>query len=88
GAKVIVTNSMWPDQPLANEKILQVATERGLPFVDLSDMISNPVYLAGNDPVSMAAFPNNTGDRHPGDAGMLEIAERIWAKVRNTDLPS
>lgn len=88
GAKVILTNSMWPDQPLANAKIQQVATERGLSFVDLSDMISNPVYLAGNDPVSMAAFPNNTGDRHPGDAGMLEIADRIWSKVRNVSLPS
>jgi hypothetical protein len=88
GAKVILTNSMWADQPTANTKIQQVATERGLSFVDLSDMISNPVYLAGNDPVSMAAFPNNTGDKHPGDAGMLEIAERIWSKVRNVDLPS
>ncbi|MCF0070783.1 SGNH/GDSL hydrolase family protein [Dyadobacter sp. CY261] len=88
GAKVILTNSMWPDQPLADAKIQQVATERGLPFVSLSDMISNPVYLAGNDPVSMAAFPNNTGDRHPGDAGMLEIADRIWSKVKNVDLPS
>jgi hypothetical protein len=88
GARVIVTNSMWPDQPLANTRIQQVATERGLPFVDLSDMISNPVYLAGNDPVSMAAFPNNTGDRHPGDAGMLEIADRIWSKVQNVNLPS
>ena len=88
GAKVILTNSMWPDQPLANIKIQQVATERGLPFVDLSDMISNPAYLAGNDPASMGAFPNNTGDRHPGDAGMLEIADRIWSKVRNVDLPS
>ncbi|MGN7888395.1 SGNH/GDSL hydrolase family protein [Dyadobacter sp. 22481] len=88
GAKVIVTNSMWPDQPLADQKIQQVANERGLPFISLSDMISNPVYLAGNDPVSMAAFPNNTGDRHPGDAGMLEIADRIWSKVRNVELPS
>ncbi|ADB38155.1 SGNH/GDSL hydrolase family protein [Spirosoma linguale] len=88
GAKVILTNSMWPDQPLANVKIQEVANERGFPFVDLSDMISNPVFLAGNDPVTLAAFPNNTGDRHPGDAGMLEIADRIWSKVRNTNLAS
>ncbi|MGN7886413.1 hypothetical protein [Dyadobacter sp. 22481] len=87
-AKVIVTNSMWPDQPLADAKILEVATERNLPFVNLSDMISNPIFLAGNDPVTLSAFPNNTGDRHPGDAGMLEIADRIWSKVNNTTLPS
>jgi predicted Rdx family selenoprotein len=88
GAKVIVTNSMWPDQPLANTKIQEVATERSLPFVDLSDMSANDVYKAGKDPVSMAAFPNNTGDTHPGDAGMLEIADRIWSKVRNVELAS
>jgi cyanate lyase len=87
-AKIIVTNSMWPDQPLADARILEVANERSLPFVNLSDMISNPIFLAGNDPATLAAFPNNTGDRHPGDAGMLEIADRIWGKVTNTELPS
>jgi hypothetical protein len=81
GAKVIVTNSMWPDQPAADAKLHEVATIGGYPFVDLSDMISNPVYLAGHDPATLAAFPNNKGDLHPVDAVMLEIADRIWASL-------
>jgi hypothetical protein len=88
GAKVIVTNSMWPDQPAADARLQEVATLAGYPFVNLSDLLSNPIYHAGHDPATLAAFPNNKGDLHPGDAGMLEIADRIWAKVRNVELPS
>ncbi|TDB58551.1 SGNH/GDSL hydrolase family protein [Arundinibacter roseus] len=81
GAKVLLTNSIWPDQPLANAKIQEVANERNFLFVDLSDMYYNPVFLAGNDPAVLTVFPNNIDDIHPGDVGMMEIADRIWGKL-------
>jgi GDSL-like Lipase/Acylhydrolase family len=83
-AKLVLTNSFWY-RPSVNEVIRQVATSRNLPLADVSDMLANPVYLGETDPATLLAFPTDQGDIHPGDAGMAEIANRIWNKI--TDQP-
>ncbi|MGA0560741.1 discoidin domain-containing protein [Larkinella sp. VNQ87] len=92
-AKIVLTTSFWEKQPDADAVIRQVATERALPLVELGNMRYNPLFRAANDPVTIAAFPNaDFGvNEHPGDTGMLEIADRIWGKLTgqtHTPVPS
>lgn len=85
-AKVVLTTSFWEKNPQAEAAIRQVGQERNMPVVELSDMRYNPLYKAANDAATLAAFPSNSYDQneHPGDLGMLEIANRIWAVLTGT----
>lgn len=70
GAKVVVTDSFFTDQPTATAKIKLAAVERNYPLVTFDDVRGFAGYTASTH--------SNAGvAKHPSDAGMQLIAQRI-----------
>lgn len=80
-AKVVVTDSFWTDQPSASAGINLAAQERGIPSVTFQDVRGNTAYLA-------TQYANPSVAKHPNDAGMQLIAQRIVDVIPARSAPS
>lgn len=72
--RVVCTTSVW-EKPQADAIIRKVTTEQGHALVDLSCMVGQSQYFAGQ-------YKNLGVAAHPNDAGMQRIADIIWAKLQ------
>lgn len=72
--KVVCTTSFF-DQPATSDIIRQVATERKLYLADFRGLVNNRPLQAYD------RFKDPGVAMHPGDRGMLTIADLIWDKV-------
>lgn len=70
-AKVILTDLFWEYAPF-DDFLASLAKEMGYPLVILHDLGDDPKMKAGS------RFANPGVGLHPGDLGMLTIAERIF----------
>lgn len=73
-AKIICTTSVWR-RPQTDSLIRRVATQKGIPLVELRDMVGQDQYIA------IGQYADIGVAAHPNDAGMRRIADRIWAKL-------
>ncbi|WP_223860824.1 SGNH/GDSL hydrolase family protein [Spirosoma validum] len=73
--KIICTTSVWA-RPKADAVIRKVTTEKGYVLVDLSGMVGQSRYFAGQ-------YSNPAVAAHPNDVGMQQIADLIWEKFNN-----
>lgn len=74
-AKVIITTSFW--RHTADNEIVKTAIELGYPYLYLGDMGER------NEMMAIGLFEHKGVQIHPGDKGMKEIAERIWAIMKD-----
>lgn len=74
-AKVIVTTSFW--RHAADDEIVKAAMDCGYPYIYLGDMGERDEMKA------LGLYAHEGVANHPGDAGMKEIAERIWAIMKD-----
>lgn len=72
--KVILTSGFWPHKE-ADKAIEDVAKEKNFPFIYLGDLGENP------DMRAIGKFWHEGVQYHPGDLGMENIAERIFAEI-------
>lgn len=72
--KIICTTSVWY-RPKADAVIRKVTSEKGYSLVDLSCMVGQSQYFAGQYVVPIIAA-------HPNDAGMQRIANLLWGKIQ------
>lgn len=72
--KIICTTSVWK-RPQADAMIRRVASEKGVPLVDLSSLIGQDQYFA------IGQYTDASVAAHPNDAGMKRIADLIWEKL-------
>lgn len=73
-ARIVCTTSVWK-RPQADAMVRRVTNERGIPLVDLSDMVGQDQYFA------IGQYANVSVAAHPNDAGMKRIADLIWQKL-------
>lgn len=73
--KIICTTSVW-SRPKADAVIRNVTAEKGYSLVDLSQMVGQSRYFAGQ-------YANPAVAAHPNDAGMQQIADLIWKAITN-----
>ncbi len=74
-AKVIFTSSFWERQGTGDEEIESTAKTFNAPYIYLGD-------LGEMDEMKALGLFEHTGiAAHPGDLGMKNIAERIWAEL-------
>ena len=88
--QIIVIDDFWSDEK--SEMKRAICDEMGIAFADLSDIRGRKEYQAGMG----TAVHGNDGEihiirhegvaEHPGDKGMLMIAERVLEKVVNVAL--
>lgn len=85
--QVIVTNSVW-GQVVQSNTMQQFAVSRSYPFVDLFDMWTADPGNQGQPASNNPYYARSTGQyadagvaKHPSDAGMALIANRIIAKI-------
>ncbi len=72
--KIVTTTSVW-EKPQTDAVIRKVIAEKGLTLVDLSCMIGQSQYFAGQ-------YANKGVAAHPNDAGMQRISDMIWDKIQ------
>ena len=75
-ASLIYTGGFWKHP--GNVQIADIAAERKVPFVELSDLGE------ADDMKAIGLFSHNGVANHPGDKGMKTIADRIWNVLENT----
>lgn len=80
-ARVVLTDSFWTDQPSATAKIKQAASDRGYPIVTFDDVRGNTAYLA-------TQYANAGVAKHPNDAGMQLIAQRLIDVIPTRSAPT
>lgn len=68
---VIVTTTFWENAPVSMQ-LIEAGEESGWHIVHLSDLGHDDQYMA------IGQFENDAVSRHPNDAGMNEIASRLW----------
>lgn len=68
---VIVTTTFWENAPVSMQ-LIEAGEESGWHIVHLSDLGQDDQYMA------IGQFENDAVSRHPNDAGMNEIASRLW----------
>jgi hypothetical protein len=74
GARVLCTNTWFGSQTI-NAAIKSGCTGTNVQFVDLSAISANAVNHAGSE----RSFSDPAVAAHPGDAGMAQIAARLYA---------
>ncbi len=74
-SKIIVTDLFWENQPI-DEHIQRLCRDFGYTFVHIGDL----GYKAENK--ALGLFEHEGIQLHPGDKGMQEIANRIWAVLK------
>jgi hypothetical protein len=72
--KIVTTTSVW-EKPQTDAVIRKVIAEKGMTLVDLSCMVGQSQYFAGQ-------YANKGVAAHPGDAGMQRISDLIWDKIQ------
>ena len=70
-----MTTGFWHHP--ADESIAELAKEHDWPLVPLGDLGEQPEMKA------IGLFAHSGVAAHPGDLGMKNIADRIWAVLRN-----
>ena len=73
--RVIITNSFWGPKEV-NDQLARIAAKNSWELVDLSHLGFDNKYRA------IGEFEDEGVGIHPGDKGMLEIANLIWAQVK------
>ena len=73
-AEVILVGPFWKRENV-RDIMLKVSTNQDFQFVDLVDMNTDFQYTAEG------LFENPSVASHPGDFGMLSMADRIWKKI-------
>ncbi len=76
GARVLCTNTWFGSQTI-NAAIKSGCTGTNVQFVDLSDLSADPRNHAGSE----RTFSDPAVAGHPGDAGMAQIAARLYAAI-------
>ncbi|KEO73528.1 SGNH/GDSL hydrolase family protein [Anditalea andensis] len=74
--RVIMTTSFWGPETVNNE-LKKIASKNNWELVDLYPLAFASKYRA------IGYFENESVAIHPGDLGMLEIANRIFAQIKN-----
>lgn len=75
GMRVIFTNSFWGPEEV-NDQLKHIAAKNNWELVDLYPLAFEAKYRA------LGEFENEGVAIHPGDKGMLEIANLIWDQVK------
>lgn len=73
-AKVVLTTGFWKHP--GDELILKIGKELGVPAIYLGDLGEDDRMKA------IGLFEHSGVAAHPGDLGMLAIADRIWEEVK------
>lgn len=74
-AKTLVTTLFWPHGP-KNDALLEAAKIRNFPVIDISELGTR------DDMKAIGLFEHAGVAAHPGDLGMLTIAEAVFAGIR------
>ncbi len=74
-ADIVLTSSFW-DCPARDKRIKGIAEKRGYKYVHLADLGGQDKYTA------KGLFEHSGVAAHPGDLGMLVIAERIFDAIK------
>lgn len=72
--RIICTTSVWR-RLQSDSMVRRVTTEKGIPLVDLRDMVGQDQYFAIGQYADVAVAA------HPNDVGMKRIADLIWQKL-------
>ena len=73
-AKIILTTGFWKHP--GDDTIIRIAKEREYPYIYLGE-------LGEDDKMKAIGLFEHTGiANHPGDLGMMHIAELIWEKIK------
>ena len=78
GAKVVLTDLFWEYEPF-DVFVKDLAEREGYMFVQLHDLGSR------DDMKAIGTFTHAGVAAHPGDAGMEQIAARIYAAIRKNE---
>lgn len=73
-AKVILTTGFWKHP--GDELILKIGKELGIPAIYLGDLGEDDAMKA------IGLFEHSGVAAHPGDKGMVAIADRIWEEIK------
>ncbi|RZM19453.1 MAG: hypothetical protein EOO88_38000 [Pedobacter sp.] len=85
-SKILITGTFWKNVPV-NDIFVQVANQRHLPFVKLSQLdLNENISSIGSTVLSVDGLPykitNQAVAGHPGDQGMLKMAEAIFQGIQ------
>lgn len=78
---IFIRSSFWKSQ-IKDEILRQLCTEFGGTFVDIGHLGLDEANFARSE----RTFINAGVANHPGDKGMLAIAEAIWNAIRNSKI--
>jgi alpha-galactosidase len=74
---IVVTTSCWFQKPTVDACMRMACEQQNVWFIDISDLYNS----AGNRADAQHSYPDAGTGKHPGNAGMRAIADRLWTVV-------